>query len=129
MTCVDSYHYFGTDKAYFGEHLLPLVKKGGWILIAVPGLKQDIHSHIPEEMLYSWSPEDIETLHDASYWRSVISETQGIEIVHLDEMESFDECWNDWLACDNRYARGDHAAMSAGAGQYMNFVSIILRRK
>jgi hypothetical protein len=44
-------------------------------------------------------------------------------------MESFDECWNDWLVCDNEYAVNDRKAMNAGAGKYMNFIAMILRRK
>lgn len=44
-------------------------------------------------------------------------------------MKSFDECWNDWLACDNEYAIGDRPSMNAGAGKYMNFIAIILRRQ
>ena len=42
---------------------------------------------------------------------------------------SFDECWNDWLACDNEYAVDDRKAMNAGAGKYMNFIAMIIRRK
>ena len=33
VVSVDSYHYFGLDKAYLGKHLLPLVKPGGWLLV------------------------------------------------------------------------------------------------
>ena len=44
-------------------------------------------------------------------------------------MEDAEECWNDWLACDNEYAQNDRAAMQAGAGKYMNFIAIILRRQ
>ena len=101
---------------------------GGYLLIAVPGLKKDIHDDIPEEMLRSWRPEDIDTLHDADYWRRIIAAAQGAEIVHLSQIEGFDECWSDWLACDNEYAIKDRAAMEAGAGRYMNLIAMILRR-
>ena len=37
--------------------------------------------------------------------------------------------WADWLACDNSYAVGDRRAMEAGAGKYMNFISVVCRRK
>jgi cyclopropane fatty-acyl-phospholipid synthase-like methyltransferase len=129
VTCVDAYHYFGLDPDYLGSHLLPLLKRGGHLLIAVPGLKRDIHDDIPAEMLLSWRPEDIETLHDADHWREIVSAAQGAEIAHLAPMESFEECWDDWLACDNEYAVHDRKAMAAGAGRYMNFIAIILRRK
>ena len=128
VTCVDAYHYFGLDPDYLEKHLLPCLKHGGFLLIAVPGLKRDIHDDIPAEMLASWSPEDIETLHDADHWRKIISAAKGAEIVHMAPMEGCEECWDDWLACENEYAVNDRKAMDAGAGRYMNFISIILRR-
>ena len=129
VVSIDSYHYFGLDKAYLGKHLLPLVKQGGWLLFVVPGFHRDIHDDIPKEMLLSWSQEDLDTLHDADYWREVVSATDGVEIVATEEMESMDECWQDWLATENEYAVMDRAAMNAGAGKYMNFVAIALRKK
>ncbi len=129
VVSVDSYHYFGLDKAYLGKHLLPLVKPGGWILLVVPGFHHDIHADIPKEMLTSWSAEDLDTIHDAVYWRDVIEATGGIEIISIEEMESNEECWQDWLKTENEYAVMDRAAMNAGAGKYFNFIAIALRKK
>lgn len=129
VVCVDAYHYFGCDKTYLGEHLLPLVKHGGYILIVVPGLKKEIHYDLPPEFLLSWTAEDINTFHDVEYWNNLLKETEDVDIVTIHEMESFDECWNDWLDCDNEYAIGDRPSMNAGAGKYMNFIAIILRRQ
>lgn len=129
IVSIDSYHFFGCDKEYLGKHLLPFVKHGGYILIAVPGLKKDIHDNIPPELLLSWTAKDINTLHDTEYWMNILKATDGIEIVSVCEMESFDECWNDWLACENEYAIGDRKSMSAGAGKFMNFIAMIIRRK
>lgn len=126
---IDSYHYFGLERDYLGKHLLPLVKPGGWLLFVVPGFHRDIHSDIPEELLLSWSTEDLDSLHDAEYWREILSATEGIEIVSIEEMEDFDECWADWLATDNEYAAQDRLSMGAGAGKYMNFLAIALRKK
>lgn len=126
---IDSYHYFGLDREYLGKHLLPLVKRGGRILIVVPGLKKDIHNDIPAEMLRSWSAEDIETLHDAEYWEQIIQAAPEAEILSIEELTGFNECWGDWLASDNEYAVNDRRAMAAGAGQYMNLLAIALKRK
>ncbi len=128
VVSVDSYHYFGRDPAYLGKHLLPLVRHGGMLYIAVPGMKKDCHDNLPPEFLLSWTPEDLDTIHDAAYWENIIRQTPGVEIVSIHEMESNEEVWNDWLASDNDYARGDRKSMEAGAGKYMNFVAIILRR-
>ncbi len=129
VTCVDSYNFFGLDKEYLGKHLLPLIKHGGYLLITVPGLKKDIHDNIPAEMLLSWSAENIETLHDIKFWQQIFKATEEAEIISLQEMLGFDECWNDWLASDNEYAINDRKSMNAGAGKYMNLIAMILRRK
>jgi len=130
VVSVDAYHYFGRDQEYLAKHLLPLVKHGGYLLIAVPGLKKDIHDNLPPEMLLSWTADDdIETFHDTTYWKKMLEMTNGIEIISVSEMESFDECWNDWLVCDNEHAIADRKSMNAGAGKYMNFVAMIVRRK
>jgi len=129
VVSIDAYHYFGLDRNYLGQHLLPLVRHGGHILIVVPGLKKDIHHDIPPEMRLSWSAEDIQTLHDAPYWRRIIEPTPGVEMLLCEELTGFDACWNDWLACDNEYAVGDRKAMEAGAGRYMNLLAMVLRRE
>ncbi len=125
---IDSYHYFGRDKTYLNQHLLPLVRCGGYLLLAFPGLKKDIHDNIPSEMLLSWTAEDIETLHDMDYWKNIIGSAEGAELLTVWEMECFEESWNDWLSCDNKYAVNDRKSMEAGAGKYMNIIAMILRK-
>lgn len=129
VVSIDSYHYFGLDPKYLDQHLLPYVKHGGYLFFAVPGLKRDIHNNIPPEMLLSWTPEDLQTMHDVRYWKRILAAAEGVDVISVCEMGSFDECWNDWLECENEYAVNDRKAMEAGAGQYMNFIGIILRRK
>ncbi|MBE6516548.1 MAG: methyltransferase domain-containing protein, partial [Methanocorpusculum parvum] len=97
----DSYNYFGRDSKYLGEKLLPFVKTGGFICICVPGMKKDCHEDLPKELLASWSPEQLDYIHDIEYWRCLIEQTKGIRILSLEEMESNEEVWADWLACEN----------------------------
>jgi len=44
-------------------------------------------------------------------------------------MESNEEVWNDWLACDNKYAVNDRKSMHAGGGKYLNFIAAVLRKR
>ena len=129
VVSTDSYNYFGRDESYLDEKLLPFVKSGGLIYIAVPGMKRDCHDNLPPELLLSWTPEDLETMHDAAYWRSIISRSQHAEVLEVSEMESNEEVWADWLRQENPYAVGDRKSMNAGAGKYLNFVRIVLRKK
>lgn len=129
VVCTDSYNYFGRDEQYLGKSLLPFVKHGGYIYIAIPGMKKDCHDNLPPELLLSWTPEQLDYIHDIDYWTSIVSKTENIEIVSIHEMQSNDEVWKDWLECDNDYAKGDRRTMEAGGGKYLNFIAIILKRK
>ena len=129
VVCVDSYNYFGRDPAYLDEKLLPFVKSGGMIYAAVTGMKKDCHDNIPEVLLRSWNAEQLEYIHDAQWWRNVVSQSRDCEVVSVHEMQSNAEVWADWLKQDNEYAVGDRATMEHGGLDYMNFVAIMLRKK
>lgn len=125
---IDSYHYFGRDKDFLDTKLAPLVKKGSAIAIAIPGLKYEFNGALPAEIALSWSAEDINTIHSCDWWQEILSSSQKMELISMTEMDCFEECWQDWLSCDNPYAVNDRPSMEAGAGKYMNFISIIGRR-
>ena len=129
VVCVDSYNYFGRDPAYLDEKLLPFVKSGGMIYAAVTGMKKDCHDNIPEVLLRSWNAEQLDYIHDAQWWRGIVSQSRDCEVVSVHEMQSNAEVWADWLRQDNEYAVGDRAAMEHGGLDYMNFVAIVLRKK
>lgn len=129
VVSTDSYNYFGRDPRYLGEKLLPFVKPGGYLYIAVPGMKRDCHDNLPPELLLSWTPEQLDYLHDAPYWEGIIRQTPEVEILSIHEMESNEEVWNDWLQQDNPYAVGDRKSMEAGGGKYLNFIAILLRKR
>ena len=44
-------------------------------------------------------------------------------------MQSNDEVWADWLRQENEYAVSDRKSMETGAGKYLNFIKIVLRRR
>lgn len=125
----DSYHYFGRDPKYLDEKLLPFVKHGGYIYVAIPGMKTDCHDCLPPELLLSWTPEELDYLHDVTYWKSIVSQSQDAQLIEIREMESNEEVWADWLKQENEYAVGDRKSMKAGGGKYLNFIQIVLRKK
>lgn len=129
VVSTDSYNYFGRDSAYLGNKLLPFVKHGGYIYIAIPGMKQDCHDNLPSELLLSWTPEQLDYMHDVDYWRNIIKQTDDVNILSIHEMESNDEVWSDWLRQNNEYAISDRKAMEAGGGKYLNFIAIILQKR
>ena len=129
VVSTDSYNYFGRDPDYLDQKLLPFVKPGGWIYITVPGMKKDCHDALPPELLLSWTPEQLDYLHDAAYWRELVGRCRRAVVLEVSEMESHEEVWADWLKQDNAYAVGDRRAMEAGGGRYLNFIKIVLRKK
>lgn len=129
VVSTDSYNYFGRDPAYLDDKLLPFVKPGGLIYIAIPGMKRDCHDALPEVLLRSWTPEQLEYMHDVAYWRRMVEQCRGAEIISVAEMESNEEVWADWLKQENEYAIGDRKAMEAGGGKYLNFIAIVLCKR
>ena len=129
VVSIDSYHYFGRDPGFLDQKLLPFVKRGGYLYIAIPGMKQDCHEHLPSELLLSWTPEQLEYLHDTAYWTHMVGQSGDCEILEVSEMESNEEVWDDWLKQDNAYAAGDRKSMEAGGGKYLNFIKIVLQKK
>lgn len=125
----DSYNYFGRDEHYLDDKLLPFVKRGGYLYFAIPGMKKDCHDCLPPELLLSWTPEQLDYMHDVAYWSGMVGKCKGAEVISVTEMESNDEVWADWLKQENEYAIGDRKSMEAGGGKYLNFIAIVLRKK
>lgn len=128
VVSTDSYNYFGRDPEYLDSKLLPFVKKGGYIYIAIPGMKKDCHDNLPAELLLSWTPEQLEYMHDISYWTAMVNRCKDAQVLTVAEMDSNEEVWADWLSQDNEYAVCDRKAMEAGGGKYLNFIKIVLRK-
>ena len=129
VVSTDSYNYFGRDPIYLDEKLLPFVKKGGFVYITVPGMKKDCHDNLPEELLLSWTPEELDYIHDITYWSNIISHCKKADLISIYEMESNSEVWSDWIKQNNEYAINDRKAIEAGGGDYLNFIAIILQKK
>lgn len=129
VVCVDSYNYFGRDPAFLDEKLMPFVKRGAYIYICVPGMVKDCHDDIPEVLLRAWTPEQLDYIHDAAWWRGIVSASRDAQLVGLQEMQGNEEPWADWLRQENEYAVSDRRSMLHGGGAYMNFISIVLRKK
>ena len=128
VVSVDSYNYFGRDPKFLGDCLLPFIKDGGMLYLAIPGMVRDCHGSLPACLLKSWTPEQLDYMHDMAWWRRIFEQESDVEIVDMHEMECTEEAWADWIACDNEYALGDRAAIEAGALKYLNMIAVVLRK-
>ena len=122
---VDAYHYFGIEENYLTDHLAPLVKKGGQIAVAVPGLKKEFTNGVPAELQPYWFDDMTLTLHSSDWWYNLWKTSDLVTIQEFKELNCFEEAWKDWLMCDNDFARRDIGMMEAEGGNYFNLVSTI----
>jgi cyclopropane fatty-acyl-phospholipid synthase-like methyltransferase len=124
---VDAYHYFGDTKEMLPS-LIPFVKKGGYIAVAIPGLKHEFGENVPEEMKPYWDdPEVARTIRSFDWWKDLWSGTEGIEIVDISEMACCKQAWDEWVASPGPYAVEDRVMMEAEGGKYFNLIQLIAK--
>jgi cyclopropane fatty-acyl-phospholipid synthase-like methyltransferase len=124
---VDAYHYFG-DTSEMLPSLIPFVKKGGYIAIAIPGLKYEFGEKVPDAMKPYWeNPEIARTIRSLDWWRDLWQTTDGIEIESIREMACCKQAWDEWLVCPSPYAKEDIEMMEAESGKYFNLIQLIAR--
>ncbi len=122
LVSVDAYHYFGCDESVL-PNLMPFVKKGGRVAVAVPGLKREFPDGVfPEELQPFWQPDM--HFHSTAWWRALWERAEGLRIDTCREMDCMRQAWEDWLQSPNPYAQGDIAMMEAEGGKYYNLVQI-----
>ena len=73
---VDAYHYFG-DTAGMLPSLVPFVKKGGYIAVAIPGLKYEFGKNVPDEMKPFWSDEVARTIRSLAWVEGFVERSRG----------------------------------------------------
>ena len=125
---VDAYHYFGTSDEML-PFLLSFVKKGGYIIVAVPGLQQEqaFENGTPAE-LTPYLP-DGHNFHSVEWWTKHWEKCPDIELINCQDMESHEQAWKEWLASSNPHAINDVKMMEVEDNKYFNFVQLIAKKK
>lgn len=128
IVTVDAYHYFACNDSYFAKHLLPLVKPGGTILIAVPGLKKEWENG-PSPLMLDWAGEtDSATFHSTDWWDQMI--TGGdIATKRIWEAECNQQAWQEWFATSHEYGLNDQKFFDAGLRDVMTLIGICVTKK
>lgn len=123
---VDAYHYFG-DTEEMLPSLLPFVKKGGTIAIAIPGIQFEFGKNIPEEMKPFWNAEVARTIHSLDWWKELWSREKGIEILDIREMTCCQQAWDEWHTAGWEGIEEDIEMRKAENGQYYNLIQMIAK--
>ena len=123
---VDSYHYFG-DNPQMLTSLIPFVKKGGHIAIAIPGIKYEFGENVPDEMKPFGNGEVARTIHSLGWWKELWNKESGIEIIDIREMFCCKKSWEEWHTSNWEGIEEDIEMKKAENGKYYNFIQLIAR--
>ncbi len=122
---VDSYHYFGANSEMLPS-LVPYIKTGGYIAVAVPGFKDELYNEkLPSELKPFW--QENMNFHSTSWWRNLWSNEKRVRIESCREMDCLKKSWEEWLSTSNPYAIDDIEMMRAEDGKYFNLVQLIAK--
>ena len=120
---VDAYHYFG-DTAEMLPAIIPHIKKGGYVAVAIPGLKYEFGKNVPAEMRPFWNDEIARTIRSLDWWKELWEREPGIELVDVREMACCKQAWAEWLSAYHPVVAEDIEMMKAENGQYFNLIQL-----
>lgn len=89
---IDSYHYFGTDECYLGDHYAKLVKQGGQFGTVDPGLTREFENGLPEALQPFWEP-NMYAFHSAEWWKSLWQKTGLVDVTCAQEIPNGKAIW------------------------------------
>ncbi|MGN0401345.1 MAG: SAM-dependent methyltransferase [Acetatifactor sp.] len=104
IVSVDSYHYFGCKEGIFADKILPFAKKNSYIMIAIPGIKQEPEGAM-KELFSEWAEgDDAELFRTIDWWEKLLKQECGdqCEIV-LKEANCFDVAWKEWFESGHEF--------------------------
>lgn len=126
---VDTYHYFGCENAVFAEKILPFMKKGGYALIAVPGLKCAAEGDL-KDLMEEWAGDETYMFQTKEWWAEHIAQSCEEQIeVKVYESGIFDLVWQEWFESGHEYGIKDKEFLEKGLKDILNFVMIVVRKK
>ena len=128
VVSVDTYHYFGCEDNIFAEKVLPFIKKGGYALIAVPGIKEEPEGKM-KSLMEEWAGDETYMFKTTEWWAEHIA--QGCEEqveVKVYESKYFDLVWQEWFDSGHEYGIKDEEFLKKGLRDVLNFPMIVVKR-
>jgi len=125
VVSVDAYHYFGCKEGIFADRILPFVRHGGSVLIAVPGLREEPRGEL-RALFETWAEgDDALCFKTINWWKNLLEKECGDRCdISVLEADCFDEAWEDWFNTGHEYGIRDRDFLSRGLAQVLNFVLI-----
>ena len=129
IVSVDAYHYFGCKEGVFAEKILPFVRRGGHVMIAIPGLKEEPRGEL-KALFETWAEgDDAQLFRTMDWWEALLKAEcgDGCEIT-LKEAECFDIAWREWFDTGHEYGIRDREFLQRGLDRILNFILIYVRK-
>jgi len=128
LISIDSYHYFAGKEGFFANHILPYIKKGGIVLISVPGMKNEFDGR-SVELVTPWLGEEAYMFQSAAFWKRMIGTHEEIETVRTWEMAGFELPWQEWFDTKHEYALNDKKYFESIIKPFTAFIGIMVKKK
>ena len=128
LISIDSYHYFAGKDGFFINNILPFLKKGGIVLIAIPGIKNEYDGR-SEELIKRWLGEEAYMLQSSDFWKRIIGTHEEIEDARTWEMSSFELPWQEWFDTKHKFALNDKKYFESTIKPFTTFVGIMVKKK
>ncbi len=127
---VDSYHYFGCKSGVFAEKILPFVKADGYVMIAIPGLKEVPKGEL-KELFRTWAEgDDAELFQTVGWWDALLKEECGDRCdITVKEAECFETAWKEWFDSGHEFGIRDKEFLEKGLDKILNFILIYVKRR
>ncbi|WP_455717874.1 SAM-dependent methyltransferase [Anaerosporobacter sp.] len=130
VVSIDSFHYFANQPHFFEEKILPLLKPSGTAIIAMPGLKTEIHGSEPQ-LILDWingEESEYELFHSLEWWKEHIGKSNGFEIIKSLELSNLGSAWNDWFLTKHPLSIRDSEYFKLGVDKYLAMVGFVIKR-
>ena len=127
---VDAYHYFGCKEGIFTDKVLPYVKKGGFVMIAFPGLKEQPQGEM-KQLFETWAEgNDSELFKTAVWWENLLKdECKDRCSIEVKEAECYDIAWQEWFRSGHEYGVRDKSFLDQGLYDILNFLLIYIKKE
>ncbi|MCR5736534.1 MAG: class I SAM-dependent methyltransferase [Eubacterium sp.] len=130
ITTIDSFHYFSTEPGFFESKILPLVKSSGYVYIAMPGLKKEVHGK-EDNLVLEWlgaEESEYELFHSIDWWKNHLNRSDLYELVDAFELTTGEKAWQDWFDSEHEYSASDKEYFAKGLNNYLNVIGFIIKK-
>lgn len=130
IVSIDSFHYFATEASFFETKILPFVKSGGYVYIAMPGIWEEYHGK-ENALLLEWvegEESEYELFHSIEWWKAHLHPEGRYEILQAAVLETGAQAWNDWFASGHPFAKRDGEYFAKGIDRYVNLIGFVIKK-